>query len=472
MRPAITKKTLILILALVTAATCHGTPAAPNDPYYQSTGSWGQTYDDQWGLKHIGYAQLDDPGRLPAGRQQIVIAVIDSGLDYFHRDLGKGTVWINPDEERNGIDDDDNGYIDDLIGWNFVDQDNNPWDWLGHGTHVSGIIAAATDNDEGIAGINPHVAIMPLRVMNLGGRGHSTRIAKAIYYAVAEGADLINLSLAVEGNSPLEQKAINYAWKKGVTVIVAAGNEAKDAAKFTPAAFDHVITVGASDTRDEHSNFSNWGGVVDISAPGNDILSLRAARTDFISIMTESNYERGAGYVGEHADYYRASGTSFAAPFVTGVASLLLTKYPDATPDDIKRMLTQSAKDIDVPGTDQYTGYGLLDAEAALNVDRDFFIETLISGVTVAMKNGQPVIQVHGTGNADQFKRGSLEFGHGDNPDKWYRAGKDFSQPVTNGIVMEFNASELSKAKVWTLRLIVEHKNGKSREARFLLELG
>ncbi len=472
MLPTTTNKFLAPALLLVSAAMCCSALAAPNDPYFQSKGSWGQDYDDQWGLKHIGYEQLDDPGRLTEGRKQIVVAVIDSGLDYFHRDLGEGAVWINPDEKRNGIDDDDNGYVDDLIGWNFVDQDNNPWDWLGHGTHVSGLIVAATDNGEGIAGINPHVAIMPLRVMNLGGRGYSTRIAKAIYYAVGEGADIINLSLAVEAYSPLELKAINYAWEQGVTVVVASGNEAKDVANFTPASFENVITVGASDTNDEHSNFSNWGSAVDISAPGNEILSLRAARTDFIRIMAKSNYERGASYVGEHADYYRASGTSFAAPFVTGVASLLLTKYPDATPDDIKRMLLQSANDIGVPGVDQYTGYGLLDAGAALSIDREFFIDTFISGVTVVMKNGQPVIQVHGTGNADRFKRATIELGRGDEPVKWTRAAKDLSQPVVDGIVAELDTGEVSKAKVWTLRLVVEHESGKTREARFLLELG
>ena len=114
----------------------------------------------------------------------------------------------------------------------------------------------------------------------------------------------------------------------------------------------------------------------------------------------------------------------------------------------------------------------MLDADAALSIDREFFIDTLITGVTVVMKNGHPVIQVHGTGNADQFKRATLELGRGDAPAKWNRAAKDLGQPVVDGIVAELDARQVSEAKVWTLRLVVEHENGKMREARFLLELG
>ena len=181
----------------------------------------------------------------------------------------------------------------------------------------------------------------------------------------------------------LEQRAIDYAWEHNVLVVVAAGNSGVDTATYGPAASAHVLTVGASDANDKHAGFSNWGASVDLVAPGIDVLSLRARQTDFAMVAGLADYTPGDWFVGPQALLYRASGTSFAAPLVTGVASLVIAKTPAVTAADLQRILTQSARDIDVPGVDQFTGYGLLDARAALTQPAGFFLEVGIAGVEV-----------------------------------------------------------------------------------------
>jgi subtilisin family serine protease len=153
----------------------------PNDPLYTSRGSWGQAYDDQWALKRV----MDGAEGPRAGGTPVIVAVIDTGIDYRHPDLARERIWRNARERDNGIDDDDNGYVDDLIGWDFANGTNNPWDDSGHGTHVAGVIAATTGNGLGIAGLSDAVHILPLKVLNVFGRGRSAGVADAIYYAVA-----------------------------------------------------------------------------------------------------------------------------------------------------------------------------------------------------------------------------------------------------------------------------------------------
>ncbi|MFQ5881014.1 MAG: S8 family peptidase [Candidatus Methylomirabilales bacterium] len=446
-----------------------------NDPFYWSKGAWGQAYGDQWALKRVGFTP---PGQgrsawdLETGASRpVVVAVIDTGLDYFHPDLRRENVWRNPKEELNGRDDDGNGYIDDLIGWNFIDNDNNPWDYAGHGTHVAGIIAAAMGNGEGIAGINRGARIMPLKVLNFVGRGRSVGIAGAIFYAVKNGARVINLSLGGEHLSKTEQLAINYAAKRGVVVVVAAGNEATDTRDYGPAGLPKVITVGATDVEDKRVGFSNWGAAVNVAAPGVDILSLRARRTDFVLVSGARDYQAGSAFVGPAARYYRASGTSFAAPFVAGVASLLFAKNPKLTGEQVTRMILQSARDIEVPGKDQYTGYGLLDARAALAADPAFFIEARLTRVQPAQEGGQTVVRVSGTADANAFAKAWIEVGPGKHPTKWKQVSRTLTRPVKGGTLDDLAAGHFRGAKQWVLRLITEHKNGKRREARFQLNL-
>src|SRR5262245_43030110 len=154
---------LATVLALASFSAAHAQVAAPNDPFFQSRGTWGQPYDDQWGLHRIGFDVQKDGAAAPAAGtpRTITVAVIDTGLDYTHPDIARESLWTNPKEKLNGIDDDRNGFIDDVIGWNFAEGNNNPWDRAGHGTLIAGIIAATSNNAVGVAGVNAHARIMP-----------------------------------------------------------------------------------------------------------------------------------------------------------------------------------------------------------------------------------------------------------------------------------------------------------------------
>lgn len=445
------------------------------DPLYASRGSWGQAYDDQWGLKRIGFGP---PGNgtsawdlIIQARHPVIVAVIDTGLDYSHPDLRPKNVWHNRKEVQNGRDDDGNGYIDDLIGWNFVERNNNPRDDSGHGTHVAGIIAAATGNGEGIAGINPRVKIMPLKILNSIGRGRATGLAEAILYAVKHGARVINLSIGGQGISKTERLAIDYARQKGVLVVGAAGNVGKDTAEYGTAGLPSAITVAATDQNDRRARFSGWGQAIDIAAPGVDVLSLRARGTDVMRTMGIDGYKAGSNFVGPEARYYRASGTSFAAAFVSGAASLLLSKNPNLTNVEVKRMLLMSADDVEAPGWDQLTGYGRLNVARALVVDPAFFLDARINRVEVVNGAQAAVLRVHGVADANNFKQSWIELGAGEIPNEWRKVSGVLRSRGGEGLLAELPLASLRGGDKWMLRLIVEHTNGHRREARHTMNV-
>lgn len=467
----------ILHLALVVTPP-YATAQSPqvDDPFFVSKGAWGQGFDDQWGLKRIGFGAPDARdsawARSAEATQPVVVAVVDTGLDWRHPDFNNANLWRNAGERENGIDDDGNGYVDDLIGWNFLDQDNNPWDLAGHGTFVTGIIAAATGNGEGIAGINGHARIMPLKALSFMGAGRATIVAEAIYYAVRNGARIINLSLGSPRFSAAEERAIRHANEQGVLVIVASGNDGGDIVDFGPAGSPNVITVAASTSDDQRAGYSNFGQQVDITAPGSDILSLRARRTDFILMTLPLNYEPGGAFVGQEGRYYRASGTSFAAPFVSAVASLLWSRNPDLSAEQVRRILLQSARDIDAPGVDQNTGYGLLDASAALAADPEFHVDAAITGVAVVQRGQSVLLQITGTADADRLEGAVIEAGPGENPTSWTPISRKIASPVRDDVLDEVDARTFASGKQWTLRLTTTHKNGKQRQARFVVNVG
>lgn len=464
---AIARLSLAVCLGWGTAGAVLGDGSAQPDPYWTSSGTWGQAQRDQWGLARIGWS----PELAADATAPVIVAVIDTGLDYYHPDLGPDNVYFNPAEVLNGRDDDGNGYVDDVLGWNFVDGNGNPWDQAGHGTHVAGVIAARTGNGEGMAGMHPAARILPLKVLNFIGQGRASRVAEAIYYAVGQGARVINLSLGGDQLSKAARRAIEYAHGKGVVVVVAAGNDGRDIAGRGPAAMEQVITVGASGPDDQRAGFSSHGREVDLVAPGVDILSLRARRTDVALMAEKADYRAGANFVGPKARYYRASGTSFAAPFVSGVAALILSRRPGLDAIAVKRMIVQSARDIGAPGVDLETAYGLLDARSALMADPAFFIEPAIREVAAVRKDGGVYVRIMGTANADRWRNAWIEIGRGEAPENWQPSGRKLAAPVRDGILEDLPAELFRSGGVWTLRLVVEHESGRRREARHVLRL-
>lgn len=443
----------------------------PNDQYFNSTGSFKKKLPDQWGIKRIGFDDTKDSAwhAMKRGAKPVIVAVIDTGLDWRHPDIDSKKLWYNPNEiPGNHIDDDKNGYIDDMIGWNFITHSNIPWDRDGHGTFVTGLIAAKTANLWGMAGINPEARIMVLKALDDSGSTLASRVTEAIVYAADNGARVINLSLGGRKLTHAEKLAVDYAHTKGAVVVAAVGNEGKDTADFAPANLNHVIGVAATDENDARAPFSNWGPAVDIAAPGVDMLSLRAQNSD-LAFNVVKKYTWGDNVVGYK--YYRATGTSFAAPLVSATASLILANNPRLTNTQVERMLLQSARDIETPGVDQYSGYGLLDARAAMKADPEFFVDAAISGVQVTGKGKRQALAVLGTANADRFGNARVEMGQGKDPKSWKTVVKKVKKPVQGGELGDFPTAELAGSQQWTLRLVVEHKNGTEREARFLLSL-
>jgi len=447
----------------------------PNDPFCNSRNSWGQDFDDQWALKRIGLGsktQVDSGSNwVTKDDRPVIVAVIDSGCDLSHPEL-QGKIWINDDEiPGNGIDDDKNGFIDDVNGWNFIDESNTIEDYNGHGTVNSGIIAAETDNNIGIAGVNSNARIMVIKALDFELKGNNVHLGRAILYAVNNGARVINISIGGQGTSTFVQMACNYAYIKGAIIVAASGNEGIETADYTPAGLREVITVAATDMKDKRTNYSNWGQQVDIAAPGADILSLRARGTDLLVLIDEKGYQPGSAVVGKDGMYYRVSGTSFAAPLVSGVASLILSKNPKLNSGQVKRMLLSSAEDIETPGWDQYTGFGLLNGAKALKADPDTISVAKISGIEPVKKKDRMVLQVRGTAFATNIDRYWVELGLGEQPKQWKQVAKIKQESVIDSVLSEIEIKEITEPGNWSVRVLVRNNKGETKEARGSLDI-
>lgn len=488
--------------------------AYPNDPLFHSQGSWEQEFDDQWALKALRvYTDMTRSMRPSEDQPPVIVAVIDTGLDYLHRDFAAEQLWHNPNEKRNRRDDDNNGYVDDLIGWNFVDNNNNPWDQSGHGTHITGIISACTDNGVGISAVNPDARIMPLKVANFVGQARSSLVASAIYYAVDNGARVINLSLGGEVVTTAERGAARYAHEQGVLIVVSAGNKGLDAGRFGYAGLPHVLAVAASGLNGERAGFSNFGADVEVIAPGVDVLSLRARDTDFIALSNPPDYPEGAAFVrdgqAEAYEYYRASGTSFAAAEVSGMASRIMTLRPELSADEVRRVLVQTAVDVGAPGVDQRSGYGRVDLVRALAATPGEFVEARLLGVDLELKHQQVWINFIGSADAADFASARVEIrpAEGALPQRasetgsskkkrksrkqreadeaaalaraqllaWQPAFAALTAPVREGVLGSMDLEVLVKmtggATSWEIRLLVESATGNRRESHMAMAL-
>lgn len=328
----------------------------------------------QWSLDAIS---ARDGWNATTGSRDVIVAVVDGGMDITHEDL-KGNVWTNPGEiPGNGKDDDGNGYIDDVHGWNFDANSPNvqpgvsakgPEEAWIHATAVASIIAASGNNDVGIAGVAWRARIMPLVVLDANGFGGDDSLVRAIRYAVAQGADIINLSLfGAEYDATLD-RAVREATSQGVLVVSAAGNGDSlggDNLNLLPGypACDSgsggKLTVTGLDRNLKKSSRANYGSCVDVAAPGEDIFAARPPRD------SRGRAIPVAGYVGD------LTGTSIAAPFVSGLAALLKAEHPSWRGPELARRILDTADSVD-DANPQYRGAlgrGIINVSRALAID-------------------------------------------------------------------------------------------------------
>jgi len=279
--------------------------------------------------------------QIEAGKKSVVVAVVDTGTQLNHPDLS-AQIWKNPGETLNGVDDDGNGFVDDVNGWNFVSGNNNPNDDNEHGTHCAGIVAATRGNNQGIVGA-ADVTIMTLKVLDAQGSGATSDIIQAVQYAADNGASIISMSLGGPGYDQVFADVCREVAGRNILIVAASGNESSDFMGY-PASYEGVMAVGATDQNDQLANFSNTGEGLAITAPGVDILSTVP----------------GSGY-----DSF--SGTSMATPYVAGVAALVRSANPGLSAAQVRQLLMDSADDLGQPGYDTAFGAGRVNARKALS---------------------------------------------------------------------------------------------------------
>ncbi len=315
----------------------------PNDPQF------GQ----EWWLSTSAAAVYAQPGwERETGEPGAAIAIMDTGVDLGHEDLAS-KIWTNPGEiPGNGIDDDHDGYVDDVHGWDFGDADNDPdpepmidptygIDLGWHGTFVAGLAAAATNNAVGIAGIAWGCPIMPLKVSDAAGNITLTSVASAFDYAVAMHPAVLNMSFGAPDTSSASvfQALVNEAVAADIVCVAAAGNDGTDAPTY-PADCDSVIAVASTNASNVRSSFSNWGPHVDMCAPGEGMWST-IARNYVYDDISQIYFEYLWGWDGV-TPYMENDGTSFSAPIVSGAAALLRSLAPTITANDVARQLVRT----------------------------------------------------------------------------------------------------------------------------------
>lgn len=302
----------------------------PNDPLFGV----------QWALRNIGQNEGKEKADLDAlkawtrtkGSEDVVVAVLDTGVDYTHRDLVVN-MWQRP-ESLPAYVDDELGTVNDLHGFNAIDNQRDPMDDNGHGTHCAGIVGAEGDNQEGVTGINWAVSIMPLKFLGKSGSGSTKDAIEAINYAIERKKSGVNLRvISASWGSTAYSKALEVAIRKagenGILFVAAAGNAStnNDKAPHYPSNYDlpNVVSVAALDRNDNLASFSNYGAkTVHVAAPGREIMS---------------TWLKG--------DYREASGTSMATPYVSGVAALVLAVEPDLSVEKLRERLFKSVDKLD-----------------------------------------------------------------------------------------------------------------------------
>jgi subtilisin family serine protease len=431
----------------------------PNDPYF----------DQQY---YLSLTSMMNAWNITPGDSNIIIGVIDSGLDFTHPDL-QNSFKINYGEygngkEYNGIDDDGNGFIDDWRGWDFVhapftgdprrgdylDPDNDPTDdnRLSHGTAVSGLINAGFNNFTGIASVAPGCKILVMRAFDAEGYGEEDDVASAVLYGLMMGVRVFNFSFGDYIFSNLLRDVTRFAHFKNAVIITSAGNDGSNRLHY-PSAYDEVISVGASDPSDQKAGFSSFGETVDIFAPG-------------LQILTTTRVGRGNSVY--NGDYDKYNGTSFAAPQVSGMAALLLSLNPSLSNEEVRGILVSSTSYmVNQSSWNHVNSSGRLNAVTALqNFDnpsiarihypfQDFTFEE--ESIPVCISAASPFLRSF-----------TVMYGTGERPGIWNTIIPERYNQVLNDTAGYWNTSALPDSS-YTLRLVINSSSGKTIEHRMIV---
>jgi subtilisin family serine protease len=420
----------------------------PNDPWYS--------------LQQLNLVKLPQAWNYTTGSSMVVVAVIDSGMLTDHPDL-QGNIYTNPLEiPNNGIDDDNNGYIDDYMGWDFVDapelvdialgdytgQDNDVTDENFHGTHVAGIIGAVSNNGIGISGVCWNIKLLPIRAgfRTTSGSGYlqDDDAAAAIIYAADMGASVMNLSWGDVVYSAIIADACNYAYTHGVSIVASAGNQPGPNLNY-PAKLASTISVGAVDPYKTLAGFSSYGPELDLVAPGQQIYST---------------------YKSSGPDMYKElSGTSMSAPFVTGAIALLKSIRPNLTPDEVRACLLSSTDDLGPNGFDIQYGHGLLNVRKLLENLSSPYIRVSYPADYIGVSQDFDIL---GTVSGETFFRYSVmcslesDTGSMDWKDVFENTTSPHFvyEPVVDGVLARFRIHELMPEGTYIIRIQFEATDG------------
>lgn len=315
----------------------------PNDPLFSS----------QWHFSNPVYGGINlEPAWDITTGGGVIVAVVDTGIAYENYAVPGPDYFRAPDLAATSF----------VPGYDFINNDVHANDDNAHGTHVAGTIAQSTNNGLGVAGIAFGATLMPVKVLDKNGNGTDATVAAGIRYAADNGAKVINLSLG-GSSSPALQDAVTYAYNKGVTVVAATGNE--NGPVSYPAAYDQVIAVAATRYDEARAWYSNFGAQVDVAAPGGDT-ALDQNVDGYADGVMQNTFNPDTKNRNDFA-YWFFQGTSMATPHVAGLAALLLSQDASMTPSDVKNRLQSTAEDKGAPGWDQYYGWGIINAGAALS---------------------------------------------------------------------------------------------------------
>jgi hypothetical protein len=420
--------------------------------------------NQQWALAKI---QAFDAWNITEGSDTVLVGLVDTGIDYLHPDI-KNKIYINPgeigldaqgrDKRSNGIDDDGNGFIDDYMGWDFVDEvgypydttggdylgwDNNPMDQLFHGTFVAGIIAAETNNLIGIAGVAPNIKLLNCRAFDPTGNGQEDDVAAAILYAVQMKCKVINMSFGDDSFSMVLRDVIRYAYSQNVVLVASSGNSTSNLPHY-PSGYPEVICVGASTPEDYVASFSNYGSTLDLVAPGTNIISLGLNNT-----------------------YIVENGTSASAPFVSAAAALILS-LKNFTNEEVKQIIKSTCDDVGDPGWDLKSGAGRLNIYKALSVLAPGQIK--INSPARDLGTNKDTLVINATILSPYFVKYDLYFGKGYNPDQWTPLLTDRKNQVNAENIYHLDLRNLVDT-VYSVRVVVTLNNGNVTEERSDFEL-